>query len=64
MIPAALLGTGLAVASSHPPRTRAWGSHATGCKKLYSIIRAQEFGCNIITIPDAIIDRIHMLNKD
>jgi transaldolase len=35
-----------------------------GCRELYTISRAQESGCDIITIPDAIIDRIHMLNKD
>ena len=35
-----------------------------GCRELYTIIRAQESECDIITIPDTIIDKLNIFNKD
>jgi transaldolase len=35
-----------------------------GCRELYTIKRAAELGCHIITIPDAMMDRLHLLGKD
>jgi transaldolase len=35
-----------------------------GCRELYSIIRAQESGCDIITVPDAIIDKLNTVNRN
>jgi transaldolase len=34
-----------------------------GCRELYTIKRAEEYGCDIITIPDAMMDRLPLLSK-
>lgn len=35
-----------------------------GCKEVLSIRHAENSGCHIITVPDAILDRIHRVDKD
>jgi len=34
------------------------------CRELYNIIQADKIGCQIITVPDSIIKKIPMINKD
>ena len=34
-----------------------------GCRELYAIKRAELLGCHIITIPDAMMERLPLLNK-
>lgn len=35
-----------------------------GCRELYTIARAEKSGCNIITVPGDIIDKMNLLDKD
>jgi transaldolase len=34
-----------------------------GCREIFTIRRAEEYGCDCITIPDLIFDKLHILNK-
>jgi transaldolase len=34
-----------------------------GCREIYTIERARQAGADIITIPDAVIDRMKDMNK-
>jgi transaldolase len=34
-----------------------------GCRELYTIRRAEEYGCHCITIPDAMMERLALLDK-
>ena len=34
-----------------------------GCRELYTIKRAADMGCHIITIPDTMMDRLYLLDK-
>jgi transaldolase len=35
-----------------------------GCRELYSIKRAEEFDCDIISVPGDILDKLHLFNTD
>jgi len=50
----------LEVKKSHSNIELLWAS----CRELYNIVQAEQVGCEIITVPEGILNKLKMINKD